>query len=287
MIFDKNTVTLEQLAFKKLTDRDRIDILDHIISELKEIEGNDHTLDRINSILIKISIKLDAASTKNRTSPLSARIKELNAKRKAIISNIFAGITFFKEDSDREISSAALEIERIYIKHLKNLPDQKKRTLSAAIVEFLKLVESGHLGECAKRIHLNKKIEELRQTESELEQLTYKRARDKSHNTPPSVLEARSEMFTFYESLKSTLFVKTSLKEPGSEELVHKLNGRIGQIMATARRIFSLKENKDKREELIEHEAPSKAEQESFPVQKSNLLPTVQTPKEMFPAKKL
>ncbi len=240
---NKELVILKNIIYSILSDRDRLDIIDHIIARLTEIAGIDTYLDKVRNTLISTRERLYAAVTKEHGSVYTKSILADNKLRKSIIAKLYGGLDFFIDDEDKDVADAAKLIFKSLIKYLKNLPDSKKRTFSAAIKNFLKEMSTPEAVAALEKIGFTKRVDQLQNTQDRMDQKLEQRAQDEEMDDTPTLLTARNEMRDMIDVLGAVLFHNVFLNEPGMEELVHKLNGRIGEIMTTAKALHTMEEN--------------------------------------------
>lgn len=260
MTIYKKPTTLKEIIYSIINDRDRLDILDHVIKELTAVAGTDPTYDTILAILISIREDLHAATVRSRSHPSTETIKALNQSRQKIIKQMFSGITFFLSSSTPAISGAANTINRSLIKHFAKLPDQKKRTLTAAIKGFLEDMERPGMSENIETITFSEIVSELKSKQVDIDQLIENRAKDEEKQNSPTLVPAREQMSRFISILEAHLYLNAYGEVAGTEELIHNLNGRIGEIMTTAKAIHTMEENSHQTESESSHRADSENE---------------------------
>lgn len=262
----KKPAKLKEIIYSIINDRDRLDILNHIIKELNAVAGSDPVLDSVLAILTEIRDDLDGAVTRSRVHPSTKKINALHEDREDCIKNMLKGITIFVRSKDAAVSTAAKEIQNALVKHFSKLPDKKKRTLSAAIKRFQNDMKKSGMPEKVDLIHFTEIMNELESDQTEFDLLIEARAKDDEKNESPTLVPAREQMNIFTEILEGHLYLNGYLEVPGTEELIHNLNGRIGDIMTTAKALHTMEENGH-----LSEKKPEKEEEEDLDPSETDL----------------
>lgn len=271
MTMYKKPVTLKEIIYSIINDRDRLDILNHIIKELTAVAGTDSVLDSLRAVLTEIRNDLDSAIQRSRAHPLTKPINTLHKERKETIARMFDGISFFVSSSNSEISTAAQEIKDSLQGHFTKLPDQKKRTLSAAVKSFLTDMKLPGVPEKLEKISFSEKVTELESCQTQFDSLIEERAKKEEKDESPTLIPAREQMSRFIDILEGHLYLNAYSDVAGTKELVHNLNGRIGEIMTTAKALHTMEENghlkeKDKSDNSGEiEETPEEIDEVTIP----------------------
>ncbi|MCP4297922.1 MAG: hypothetical protein GY786_20190, partial [Proteobacteria bacterium] len=272
---DKKQVTFKRINFKILSDRDRLDILAHINRVIGDFLGNDPYIDRLHPIFCRIELNLEEATVKVHSSERTVSINCDHSDRQELIKGIHKGIEFFKTSDDTEEVKAARMIEVAYNRYLEKLADHKKRTLTAAIRAFLKFIDTPEMIAAIDKILLTEKVSQLTTLQDDMDQLIFLRAKEDELDDTPSLKAARNEMYSMVRVLEKVLFLNLYEEVAGFEQMVLILNGRIGEIVATAKALHTMEENghmsgessKPEVEPEVEEELPEDIEPEAEEVE--------------------
>ncbi len=203
---------LIKIRYGVLDDRDRLDIIAHRVNTLSTLDSKEPIIQELFIAYADLLRKMGAAVTKSRSDELTKEIQRLDKLRKTIVEDIKKGLSYFITPDD-----------------------PKKQTLSAAIAQFLTSLENTKTLAAQEKIAMAGKITLLVTTQTSLDALTLERAENEEMDDTSLVSEMRAEMHQLGRTLEKVLTFKQMIGKSEYEELAHKLNGRIGEILATAK----------------------------------------------------
>lgn len=245
-------VEFTYIKYDILDDHDRLAIITHTSGTLSTCGIADSILTNLAATFTDIDFRLDKAMNRETAHPLTGSINSSHKERLHLAKGILKGLEFFQDHEDAEKAETAAMVLEIFAKYLKKLPNKKKLTYTRAIQNFLEELEASPVFANLASILIAEKVTLLVEAQRHFIDYTRKRAEEEELESSESINDIRAEIHKIIDVLENHIFYQQYLGNTEYEDLTHKLNGRISEIMTIAKSRHSHEEHHDENIETPE-----------------------------------
>lgn len=227
---------METISNSALLHGERLTLLDYFIEILRSYEAPERP--GITELISYIQIfynNLAEALQHERAHASSKEIRELRKQRQTTLSSLYQGIKQFSKKPDQARRESAEYLLTLWNKAFSDLTISNSSEASAGTDIFLSLLDHSTAESALEKLTFNIDREYLEDTQTRLKLLVENRATDEEQDRAPRLNECAAETGHLFTYLKEQLHMKVVMGDPLYQEIIGKLNGRIGEIMTAAR----------------------------------------------------
>ncbi len=257
---------METIYNSSLLHGERLTLLDFFIEILKSYEVDERPeITELIAYIQKFYTNLANAIQHERTHQSSQKIKELRKQRQTSLYSLLRGIKIFAKKPDRSRNEDAKYLLTLWNKAFADLNINNSSEASAGTDILLSLLNNATAEAALVKLTFNIDRAYLQETQSYLKKLVENRAIDEEQDTQPRLQECAIEVGHLFTYVKEQLHMKVTMGDDIYQEIIVKLNGRIGEIMTIAR----------SRHTHAENDSPASQESDSITSQENHSQPTV------------
>lgn len=226
---------------------ERLTLLGFFIEILKSYEAPEKP--DITELIAYIRIFYDNLSNAlqhERAHISSKEIKELRKMRYDCLKSLLRGIKDFANKPDKARSDSAKLLQTLWNRAFSGLNIKNNSEASAGTDIFLSLLDNSEAEAALEKLTFDIDREYLETTQSRIKLLVKSRSTDEEQDSGPRLHECSVEIGHLFTHVQEQVHMKVTMGDDIYEEIIVKLNGRIGEIMAVARARHTHAENENR-----------------------------------------